>query len=534
MKLLVYILKQSAATVCICAITSAISGAAFALLIALVHRVLTQAQPPQNAVALFLGLVTLALISGMVAQWQTAKLAQATRAKLADHLARSMLATPLQQLEHLGESQLMAALTAEIHALVSAISGLPQIMINLSIVAVGVVYLLMLSPLGFLTVCSFMIVGMGAYALLLRKANRPVQQAQQRQLELFESFQGISAGAKELKLNGPRRYDFLQQILQARLHQLQHANMQAERYFVFANTAARFIFFALVGLLVFLLPNLQPLSNETLLGYSLFVFYFMGPLSIIMGQVQTFAKANAALKSLDQMQLNLAHPIHSDPPKWRTIPWQSLQIQNLTHQYTSDSSDDHFQLGPIDLNLERGKVYFIVGGNGSGKTTLLKLISGLYLADQGNIQLGEQPITAENLDNYRQHFTGVYGDFYLFEQLLGIRASDRDQRAQAYLEKLKINHKVSIQDGTFSTLALSTGQRKRLALVVAYLEDRDIYFFDEWAADQDPEFKRVFYRELIPELKARGKTLLIISHDDRYFDLADEVIKLETGQIRRD
>ena len=90
---------------------------------------------------------------------------------------------------------------------------------------------------------------------------------------------------------------------------------------------------------------------------------------------------------------------------------------------------------------------------------------------------------------------------------------------------------MSYADGRFSTLDLSTGQRKRLAMVAALLDDKPIYIFDEWAADQDPGFRRYFYEGLLGELKARGKTVLAVTHDDRYFGVADRVVKRGEGGV---
>ncbi len=174
---------------------------------------------------------------------------------------------------------------------------------------------------------------------------------------------------------------------------------------------------------------------------------------------------------------------------------------------------------------------FIAGGNGSGKTTLAKLLTGLYVPDSGQILWNGHPVTDQNREAYRQSFAAVFSDFYLFPSLLGIADADVDARADRYLEMLHLRHKVQVKDGRLSTLDLSQGQRKRLALLTAYLEDRPIYLFDEWAADQDPFFKEVFYRQLLPELKKRNKTAVVISHDDRYYDAADRIIKLDSGRI---
>jgi putative ATP-binding cassette transporter len=211
-----------------------------------------------------------------------------------------------------------------------------------------------------------------------------------------------------------------------------------------------------------------------------------------------------------------------------------LELQNLTHTYHREDENTGYTLGPIDLTIRRGEMIFVTGGNGSGKTTFAKLISGLYAPQDGEILLDGQPITDQTRDHYSQNFSIIFYDFYLFESLLGLQAAELDTKANEYLEKLKLNHKVRVKDGAFDTLELSQGQRKRLALLTAYLEDRPIYIFDEWAADQDPYFKQVFYFNLLPELKSKGKTVLVITHDDRYFHLADRIIKLTNGKIEYD
>jgi putative ATP-binding cassette transporter len=177
---------------------------------------------------------------------------------------------------------------------------------------------------------------------------------------------------------------------------------------------------------------------------------------------------------------------------------------------------------------------FVVGGNGSGKTTLAKLIAGLYTPESGEIKVDGQSITDRNRDGYRQMFSIVFSDFFLFERLIGLEHRSLDERAAQYLKTLRLDSNVQVNDGRFSTTSLSQGQRKRLALLTAYLENRAVYIFDEWAADQDPEFKRVFYHVLLPELKARGKAVIAISHDDAYYGMADRIVKLNHGRIESD
>lgn len=206
-----------------------------------------------------------------------------------------------------------------------------------------------------------------------------------------------------------------------------------------------------------------------------------------------------------------------------------LQLRAVSHRYYHEAAEQWFQLGPLDLWLSPGEICFIVGGNGSGKTTLAKLLTGLYPVEQGQFWLNGQLV--HDWEAYRQLFSTVFSDFHLFERLFGLDEACL-QQANLWLERLQLAHKVRFEQGRFSTQQLSLGQRKRLALVVAYLEDRPLYLFDEWAADQDPQFKQVFYTELLPDLAARGKAVIAITHDDRYFDCADRLIKLENGQIQ--
>ncbi|HEX7774274.1 MAG TPA: cyclic peptide export ABC transporter, partial [Pyrinomonadaceae bacterium] len=214
--------------------------------------------------------------------------------------------------------------------------------------------------------------------------------------------------------------------------------------------------------------------------------------------------------------------------------WQTLELAGVTHAYYRESEDDNFVLGPIDLTFNRGELVFLTGGNGSGKTTFAKLLTGLYIPESGEIRLDKNIVTDETRDDYRQNFSVVFSDFYLFETLLGLENNATDAQAQHYLQQLHLNHKVTVENGALSTTSLSSGQRKRLALLTAYLEDRPFYVFDEWAADQDPLFKKIFYHQLLPELKSRNKTILVISHDEAYYHIADRVVRLNYGMLESD
>jgi len=262
----------------------------------------------------------------------------------------------------------------------------------------------------------------------------------------------------------------------------------------------------------------------------------MTPLQVIMNNLPQLTRANVALNKVNELGFSLASQgsEQAEEGHSQTDTWAKLQLRSVTHRYHRDGEASDFVLGPLDLTFKPGEMVFIIGGNGSGKTTFVKLLTGLYAPETGAIYLNDEPIGTDNREAYRRHFSVVFSDFYLFETMLGLVNDGLDERASEYLQRLKLAHKVQIEKGKLSTTNLSQGQRKRLALLTAFLEDRPIYIFDEWAADQDPYFKDFFYVNLLPDLTARHKTVFVITHDDRYYHLAGRIITLDNGQVTSD
>lgn len=234
-------------------------------------------------------------------------------------------------------------------------------------------------------------------------------------------------------------------------------------------------------------------------GYAMIFLYMIMPIEGLLSAIPNISSAKVALERIEQVNadLPLEDTLHEAPAK----SFDSIVLDNVTHRYFREKENEVFTLGPIDLTFKPGELIYLIGGNGSGKTTLAKMLVGLYAPEGGQILLNGHPVDEARRDIYRQHFSVVFNDFFLFDTLLGMKVEGLDAQAQSLLEHLQLDHKVTIKDGAFSTTNLSQGQRKRLALLVTYLEDRPFYVFDEWAADQDPTFKEVFYKQLLPELR---------------------------------
>jgi putative ATP-binding cassette transporter len=205
-----------------------------------------------------------------------------------------------------------------------------------------------------------------------------------------------------------------------------------------------------------------------------------------------------------------------------------IDMTRVVFQYSERGAGTVFRLGPIDLRVNAGEILFIVGGNGSGKSTLLHVLTGLYHPQSGSVVMDDTLLEPATATRYRSHFTAVFSDYHLFDRLYGMSGVS-PERVNELLRLMEIHDKTAFEGGRFTTLDLSSGQRKRLALVVALLEERPILVLDEWAADQDPVFRRFFYETILPELKKQGKTIVAATHDDRYFGIADRVVKMEYG-----
>jgi putative ATP-binding cassette transporter len=338
-------------------------------------------------------------------------------------------------------------------------------------------------------------------------------------------------GIKELKMHHARRREFLDDVLRPAEWAARNSQFIGDGLNNAAIAWGRLAFFVAIGLLLFTGRTFFAIDAATLVAYVLTILYLMSPLEQIMGWLPFLGWATASVSQIERLGLMLDEKEPETLMPKTIAPWRQIDLFGVTHTYHREGQPHDFVLGPIDLTLVPGEIVFIIGGNGSGKTTLGKLITGLYAPENGEIQLDGQSIDADNREDYRQLFSVVFDDAVVFDSLWGLDAADLDRRAREYLCQLELDHKVTVTDGTFSTVNLSRGQRKRLALLTAYLEDRPIFVFDEWAADQDPVFRKIFYLRLLPELKQRGKTVLAITHDDRYFAHADRIVKLEVGQV---
>lgn len=514
-----------------------ISGASNAALLAMIGRMLSGvASMSTGFIVIFFVLCITLPVARFASEAMLINLSSKAMLALRMRLSRQILSAPLRRLEELGPHRLLATLTEDVPAIGNSLVNIPIVTMHISIVLGCLIYLGWLSWMLLLGLIGFMIVGTLSYQAPLRRGTRRYRIVREEWDRLFKHFQALTSGVKELKLHHDRREAFVTQALYPTAAALRKHAMIGHLTFVGANSWGTSLFFILIGLILFTTQSWSGINAQTLIGYTLGILYMMTPMQIIMTSIPTFATASVSMRKVEELGLTLNESDASDEISRQVkagSSFKSLELVGVTHTYHREGEAGGFLLGPIDLTLEPGELLFITGGNGSGKTTLAKLLLSLYIPEDGQIYLDGKAVTDETREQYRQLFSVVFSDFYLFESLFGLDSVQLDANAKKYLEQLQLDHKVKVEDGALSTIDLSQGQRKRLALLTAYLEDRPIYLFDEWAADQDPLFKEIFYHQLLPELKAKKKALIVISHDDRYYHVADRVIKLDYGKLQQ-
>ena len=533
MKIIRLLLQNSKKDLFLAATASFISGASSAGVIALINYAIARILDlPAWLPWLFITLCLVLWIFQFISWVLITRLSQEIIYNMRLSMTERILNCPLQHIETIGAPKLLATLTGDIDTIASASIATSLTIVNLAVLVGIFVYLCWLSSLLFFIVFISITAGFALYRFLQTKGFKEFEKGRQVQDDLFKHFRSVTEGIKELKLHRARRKAFLTEELKLSAARTKYYWVKGITAFAFAGSLGTILFFVPIGLILFVFPKLSLVDTAFVSSYALAVLYIISPISEIARTLPQIAQANVSLNKIESLGISLAKGVTeaTEIDNQFDCTWQSLKLVDLNHAYRGELEEHRFTLDNINLDFKPGEIVFIVGGNGSGKSTLIKLITGLYIPDGGKILFDNVAIDDNNREWYRQQFSAVFYDFYLFDRLIGIDTSQQ-LKVQQYLTLLELEHKVTVKNGLLSTTNLSQGQRKRLALLTAYLEDRPIYIFDEWASDQDPVFKQVFYQKLLPDLKARGKTVIAVSHDDRYFNSGDRIIKLDYGRV---
>ncbi len=516
-------------------VAGGVSGLTTAALLATVNRALhADGDTVVGLLAAFAGLGVVSLAGELVGNIGNSLVGQRITIQLRKELTGKILAAPIAEIERYKAHRLIAILAQDINTIALIAFNFSTIAIAFA-VAVGCFgYLAFLSLPMFglaLVATAFVVAAQSAASRIGRKGFDAVRDAHD---DLQKHYRAIIDGAKEIRINRERRAR-IQEALARTIEKIGSEFVRTARVFFAARSFSSGLFYVTL-LLVLVLGTRLAADKAVVSGFVLVLLYVKGPVEQVVAALPLFSEAQASFRKVADASAAFATAepcLSGAAPSAAKFEAGRIELRNARYEFPAIDGTASFVLGPVDLRIDRGETIFIVGKNGTGKTTLIKLLLGLYQPMQGELRCDGRPIAPNELDDYRQLFSTIFFDYFLFEDLVAANMQipkDLDR----YLQMLEIAHKVAIRDGRFSTTDLSTGQRKRLALIHVFLEQRPIVVLDEWAADQDPAFRQAFYEQLLPDMKRQGKTLIVVSHDDRYFDTADRLIRMEAGMIVED
>jgi len=531
--MLVKFLSKRPAVFALSVVVSFFSGAATMGIMFVIFRWLQAPVNGQSLIWTFLALALVAVSGRALARNLMQRLAWEAIHELRVRFARQTVLAPLSDFERIGGPRLMTAMVDDVNRVAGSLPNLALLCANITFLATCLSYLGWIAPKQLLVSLALIAVGLVAQNLFLKAATKQFQISRAKWDVMLNSFRGIVDGVKELKLNARRREQATGKFAEHASDVRRSANLHS-LLFGGAASSVHLLFFVILGAAV--VNVTETAGHPTDIRYVIATIWMLAPLQGLVQEWQALREANVALARLHALGLKLDGAVgdalvHNSGDQPGIVPFRELKFVGVVHTYETDAGRGKFTFGPVDLTLNSGEIVFVTGGNGAGKTTFAKLLTGLYRPAAGEIRINGCPVSDSAVQQYRENFSAVFNDFFLFDQLIENDSPDTYALVPRLLRQLRMEDRVRIDQGRFaSTTALSLGERKRLALLVAYLEDRPIYIFDEWAADQDPAFKNIFYKEILQELRANGKLVIVISHDDRYFDAADKLLILDRGR----
>ena len=512
---------------------SVLTALSSAVVLAVINFAVEEVEQGRNSARLLLIFVLAIAIfvvarkhSFIIAVTEVERTLHSIRVRLTSKVRRA----DLIPLEEIGRSEIYASIQRETTAISQALRPLVYAFQAIILFVATMIYIAWLSRVALIFVVGFMIVVISYHFKAKKKLAGELREALHHEDELFTSLTGVLDGFKEVKMSAPRSRELADQIEQES-ESLAQIKTRTEIHFAILDLFSRTAFLVALGISVFLLPLYAHGYESVVTKIATALLYLIGPLSNAIAAEADLTRVQVAAESIQKLDGLLDEAIQHPALRADEVrAFEKIEVESVVFQFSDPVLERPFTVGPLNLTVSAGEIVFFTGGNGSGKTTLLLLLTSLVYPQEGRIRLDGVGLDQSNYQSYRSLFACVFSDYHLFDRLHGIPDLD-PERVRRLLVEMELADKTTYADGRFLTLDLSSGQRRRLALVAALLEDKPIYVFDEWAADQDPEFRRKFYEVILPDLQTRGKTILAVTHDDQYYHHADRVLKLEEGRL---
>lgn len=526
------VVRQYSSSLLLIALLSLLSAAGGVLVLMFIHSILLPSSQEGGLsnqwIGLFLLLVVVVSLISIFSQVALHRLGHRFVLHIRQKLSAQILETDLEQLQKIGQGRVLAMLTTDVRNLTVGFIHLPELLhsLFLSIAVLG--YLAWLSlAMFFSTLAAIVVVG-SLGILLVNKLNNYVVRLREDEDKMHQDYQSMISGKRELTLNRSRAKAFFDDDLTHHAQSYKDNITKADSLVDVSNGLSNGLVLSLIGFSMYMSLGWNWATPDVAAIYALAILFLRTPLMAAVAALPVLLTASVSYRKIQNLNLPeiASADLNAEPSVF--ADFSLLEFKNVEFRYDENS----FGIGPIDLSIKRGELIYVIGGNGSGKSTFANLLTGLYQAQKGHLCVDGKPITQEQILDYRKLFSAVFSDFHVFRQLLnkqGDIACEKD--IDKWLERFQMQHKVSANDGVLSAVDFSQGQKKRLALILAALEDRECLLLDEWAADQDPQFRHLFYTEILPYFNQQGKTIIAITHDDHYFDSADRILKMDEGKL---
>lgn len=538
MKLAYFLNKETKAPLLIIATMAGVSGIMNGLILMLINVAADNVDDKKATLFLFIALIAVFVIYIYALRYA---LVQALTAigdaleKVKARISNKVRHTGLRFVEkHKGIGTYSALIQDTSMIAEGIVQSVYSIQSILMLLIIGL-YLAVISPVAFFAVLILIAVSMPLYLKEFTKTTAEMQKSSQKEGEFLSCFNSILQGFKELKLNQRENDEVFGQLC-AISDEMQDIAAKSNISFIFNMVFSSTILYVVLLVTVFIVPSYAPTHSDVIHSITSSIIFIMGPLVMLATGIPVFAKTDDSINRLYDLEqeldeANIASSYGETADHYPAFTqFQSLAMQDVLFHYRDQAGQSLFTSGPHTFTLQQGELLFIVGGNGSGKSTFLKLLTGLYQPEEGDIYLDGELVEPMQYLAYRELFSIVFTDFHLFDRVYGLPDIEEAQ-VNYWLKEMKLEKKTRFHNHQFSNMNLSTGQRKRLAFIVAVLRNHPICIFDELAADQDPQFRQYFYEKILQDLKAQGRTVIVVSHDDDYFCCADRVLKLDEGKI---
>lgn len=515
------------------AIISGLSGFAF---ITIINKIIsnsitaTETLSPQNYLYLFIGTIVVFFISRRWLAGGIIRLSQKIYWDMRKDVIKLILKAPYRKLQEYKE-EVYATLTTDVNNISNASLMIITFFSSIILIFACLVYMAFLS-LKLLGVSAVVIaLGILIYALRSKSSNKQIKEVRELEKTFIAIFNSILNGAKEININADKGTQIYNQKLMKVATTGETKYVTALLKYLNSEIISQLLFYGLISFILVFSGSVFQTPVAIKVSFTFVLLYLMGPIVSVMTIIPVMNRALVSLKKMKKLKKDLTklEKMQQVDNKGQYRNFSNLKIRN----YSFSFGENQFSVGPINFDIQRNEVVYVYGGNGEGKTTFINTVLNLYNLENGEAYIDGELVPLEELEKIKNLFAPVFSDFYLFDEFYGITNLDYD-KINKYLKLFELEGKVHIKDGYFSTTHLSTGQRKRIALINTLLEDRPIIVLDEWAADQDPYFRHKFYTEIIPVLvQDEDKTIIAITHDDRYYNTADTLLKMEYGKLEK-